>query len=164
MVSRQPESAAVAPDEEAIRPLAEVRAHWSLFLPTPIVAAVYGGAWLYVETTALAGGALARLLFLVMLLAPPLLLAYAFLRYYSTGAALTRHHLLLSRGWPHVGGEEIALSEIEAVTVRETWLGRLLGAGTLHVRLRDGGAIATRDLAAPGDFAAAVTARLTRRR
>lgn len=157
------ETMAADVDQEEIHPIAEIRAHWSLFLPTLLVALVYGGAWLYVEATGLAGGALARLLFLVLLLAPPLLLAYAFLRYYSTGVALIRNHLLVSPGWPHVGGEQIPLAEIESVSVRASRLGRLLGAGGLHIRLWDGGEIDVRDLAEPDAFAARASAGLTRR-
>lgn len=129
--------------------LAEAGAHWSLFLPAIMVAIIYGVAWLLLDLSGYGEGALGRLIFLVLMAAPPLLWGHAFLRFYSTGAAVTQDHVLVARGWPHHEAVRIALSEIESATMRESWLARRLGAGSIHLRLWDGSDIDVYDLRRP---------------
>lgn len=129
--------------------LAEVGAHWSLFLPAILVAIIYGVAWLLLDFGGHGEGALGRLIFLVLVAAPPLLWGHAFLRFYSTGAAVTQNHVVVARGWPHHEAIRIALSEIESATMRVSWLARMLGAGSIHLRLWDGSEIDVYDLERP---------------
>jgi len=147
-------------DEEPIEPLAKARAHWSVFLPAVIVAALYGLGWVGLDTTGHAGGALGRLVFLVLLTAPPLLVAHAFLRYYSARATVTRKYILLSRGWPRYTAERIPLADVESVTLRRSLVARLVGAGSLHIRLWDGRDIDARDLADPHELVDIIRGRL----
>ena len=147
-------------DNETIETLTAVRAHWSLFLPALIVAALYGMSWLGLDATGRSGGALARLVFLVLLVAPPLLLAHAFLRFYSAGVAVGPNHVLVARGWPHHEGDQIPLSEIESVSVRSSLIARLLGAGSIHIRLWNGNDIDVRDIADPDRIVEIIRARL----
>ncbi|MBZ0216349.1 MAG: hypothetical protein K8F25_07350, partial [Fimbriimonadaceae bacterium] len=67
--------------DETVHPLVETRAHWSLFLPSVVVALIYGLAWLMLAMVGQGGGGLAKIMFLVLVIAPPVLLAHAFLRY-----------------------------------------------------------------------------------
>ncbi|HXK54197.1 MAG TPA: PH domain-containing protein [Hyphomicrobiales bacterium] len=143
-----------------INPLAETRAHWSLFLPAILVAALYGCAWLILDWNDLAGGALARLVFLVLVAAPPLLWGHAFLRFYSIGVALTETHVLVARGWPHHEARQIDLGEIESATVRVSPLARMLGSGSLHLRMWDGTEIDAYDLKRPDRLAALIRERI----
>lgn len=147
-------------DYEPLDSLAEVEAHWSLFLPAILVGALYGASWLALDATGRSGGALARLVFLVLVAAPPLLLGHAFLRFYSVGVAATRNFILVARGWPHQSAERIPLSEVESVSVRSSLISRLLGAGSLHIRLWDGRDIDARDLARPQKIVDALEGRL----
>jgi len=148
------------PDYETTEPLAEAGAHWSLFLPAILVGALYGAGWLGLDVTGRGGGALARLVFLVLVAAPPLLLGHAFLRFYSAGVVVTAEHILVARGWPHQTAERIPLSEVESVSVRASLLSRLLGSGSLHIRLWDGRDVDARDLARPQDIVEALNGRL----
>lgn len=150
----------IFPDYDATEPLAEAGAHWSLFVPALLVAVLYGAGWLALETTGRGGGALSRLVFLVLLAAPPLLIAHAFLRFHSAGVMVTGEHILVARGWPHQSGEQIPLSEVESVSVRASLLSRLLGSGSLHIRLWDGRDIDARDLSRPQDIVEALSGRL----
>jgi len=147
-------------EDEPIEPLAEARAHWSVFLPALIVAALYGVAWLGLDANERAGGALGRLVFLVLLTAPPLLTAHAFLRYYSAGVTVTRKHILVARGWPRYTAERIPLSDVESVTERHSLMARLAGAGGLHIRLWDGRDVDARDLADPHQLVEVIRGRL----
>jgi uncharacterized membrane protein YdbT with pleckstrin-like domain len=148
------------PDDDAAETLAEAGAHWSLFVPAVLVAALYGASWIALDAAGRGGGALSRLIFLVLVAAPPLLLGHAFLRFYSTGVVVTRDHILVARGWPHQTVERVPLSEVEALSVRASLLARLLGSGSLHIRLWDGRDIDARDLARPQNIVEALTGRL----
>lgn len=132
-----------------MEPLADAGAHWSLFLPALLVAVIYGAAWLLLDFGGFGDGALARLIFLVLVAAPPLLWGHAFLRFYSIGVAVTPEHVLIARGWPHHDAIRIPLSEIESATMRTSWLARILGAGSIHIRLWDGSDIDVYDLERP---------------
>lgn len=147
-------------EEEPLEPLATARAHWSVFLPAVIVAALYGIAWLGLDAAGRTGGALGRLVFLVLLMAPPLLVAHAFLRFYSAGVTVTRKYILVARGWPHYTAERIPLAEVESVTERRSLMSRLLGAGSLHIRLWDGRDVDARDLADPREVVGVIRGRL----
>jgi uncharacterized membrane protein YdbT with pleckstrin-like domain len=147
-------------EDEPIEPLAAARAHWSVFLPALIVAALYGLGWLGLDATGRTGGALGRLVFLVLLTAPPLLVAHAFLRFYSAGVTVTRKHILLARGWPRYTAERIPLSDVESVTERRSLMARLVGAGSLHIRLWDGRDVDARDLADPHELVEVIRGRL----
>ena len=96
----------------------------------------------------------------MLLVAPPLLVGHAFLRFYSAGVAATQKHILVARGWPHHAGDQIPFSEVESVSVRASFCARLLGAGSLHIRLWDGRNIDARDLAHPEDILEVVNSRL----
>lgn len=148
------------PDEEPVEPLAALRAHWSVFLPALLVAALYGASWLVLDAIGHGGGALARLVFLVLVAAPPLLVAHAFLRFHSAGVTVTRKHILVARGWPRQAAERIPLAEVESVSVRASLIARMLGAGSLHIRLWDGRDIDARDLADPHELVEVIRGRL----
>jgi uncharacterized membrane protein YdbT with pleckstrin-like domain len=154
------DSTLTQPDGDRIEPLAETGGHWSVFLPALLVAILYGVLWLLLDLTGRGSGALARLIFLVLIAAPPLLLAHAFLRFYSTGVAVTRQHILVARGWPRHMGEQIPLKDVESATLRVSRLSRLLGVGGIHIRLWDGNAIDARDLADPSDVVETIRKRL----
>ncbi|MBL4757116.1 MAG: PH domain-containing protein [Rhizobiales bacterium] len=140
-------------EDEIVVPRAEAHAHWSIFLPAIIVAFLYALIWGFLKITGFGDGALGRLIFLVLVIAPPLLIAQAFLRYYSIGIALTQKHVLLARGWPRTVGRQIALRDIVVVEVNSGILGRWMGAGGIHLLLRNGQRLGISDLADPENIA-----------
>jgi len=145
-----------APDEEVVLPIVESRAHWSLFLPSLVVALVYTAAWALLVITGRGDGTLAKLMFLVMMIAPPILLVQAFLRYNSIGLALTKNHVLVSKGWPRLAGEQIGLKNLSAVEVRFSVVGRWLGAGRVVLLQKDGRVVSVSDLDQPEEIADAI--------
>ncbi len=136
-------------EEEVVHPLAETRAHWSLFLPSIAVASVYSIAWALLAMSGRGEGALAKIMFLVLIIATPLLLVQAFLRYKSAGLALTKHHVLVARGWPRLAGEQLDLKDIEKIDFRSGLLGRWLGVGKVVVQLKNGRTVSVSDLSQP---------------
>lgn len=150
-------------DEEAIIPLADARAHWSLFLPALLVALLYGVSYLLLFVAGKGDGDLARLVLVVFAVAPPLLLVGAFLRYYSTGLAVTASHVLVARGWPWRTGEEVALTEVSEVSTSAGWMQRRFGAGQVRLVLRGGRSMTVSDLRDPEAIAAAINGRLPRK-
>ena len=132
-----------------VLPIAESRAHWSLFLPSALVALVYALAWGLLVLTGQGDGALAKVMFLVMMIAPPILLVQAFLRYNSVGLGLTKNHVLVARGWPRMVGEQIELKDLSFVEVRMSLIGRWLGTGKIVLLLKDGRSISISDLDQP---------------
>jgi len=135
--------------DEIILPRAEAHAHWSIFLPAGLVAALYSGAWGLLKIAGYGDDDLGRLVFMVVVIAPPLLVAQAFLRYYSIGLAVTRRHVLLVKGWPRTSGRQIALADIVVVDVSSGVLGRWLGVGGVHLLLKNGQRLRVSDLANP---------------
>lgn len=164
MESEQPGATVFDGEDDAILPLADTRAHWSLFLPAAAVALVYGLTMVLLGATGKGQGELARLVQLVFVLAPPLLLAHAFLRYYSTGLAVTEEHVLTARGWPRRMGEQVALADVTAIEIVSTRLQRRLGAGRVRLTLKDGGRITVNDLARPEPVVEAIARRIGKRR
>jgi len=140
-------------EDEIVVPRAEAHAHWSIFLPALIVALLYALVWAFLKIIGYGDGALGRLIFLVLVIAPPLLIAQAFLRYYSIGIALTENHVLLARGWPRTVGQQYALGDIVVVEVNSGFFGRWMGAGGIHLLLRNGQRIGISDLADPESIA-----------
>lgn len=139
--------------DEIVVPLAEAHAHWSIFLPAFIVAALYAGAWGLLKISGYGDGDLGRVVIIVIVVAPPLLIVQAFLRYYSIGLALTRHHVLLVRGWPRMGGRQVNLKDIAVVDVESGILGRWLGVGGVQLLLRNGQRLGVSDLTNPDTIA-----------
>ena len=135
--------------DEKVVPKAEAHAHWSIFLPTGIVAILYAGAWGILKLAGYGDGDLGRLVFIVIVVAPPLLVVQAFLRYYSIGLALTGHHVLLVKGWPRTSGRQVGLGDVAIVDVTSGILGKWLGVGSVHLLLRNGQRVGVSDLAEP---------------
>ena len=147
--------------EEAVHPIFETRAHWSLFLPSVVVALVYALAWSVLTFGGRGDGALAKIMFLTMMIAPPLLLVQAFLRFNSVGLALTKRHVLVAKGWPHMVGRQIDLKDISAIKYRSSPIGRALGAGKVVLKLSSGKSVSISDLRRPETICDAIRSQIT---
>lgn len=142
--------------DEAVIPIAETRAHWSLFLPSVLVALIYGLAWALLAISGQGNGALAKIMFLVLVVAPPVLLAHAFLRFKSVGIALTNRHVLVAKGWPRMEGQQFEIEDIAKIGFRSSAIGRQLGVGKITLRLTDGRNISVSDVADPNAICTAI--------
>jgi len=118
-----------------------------------IVAALYAGAWGLLKMSGYGDGDLGRLVFIVIVVAPPLLVVQAFLRYYSIGLALTKRHVLVVKGWPRSSGRQIDLDDIVIVDVTSGILGKRMGVGGVQLLLKNGQRVSVSDLADPESIA-----------
>jgi uncharacterized membrane protein YdbT with pleckstrin-like domain len=117
---------------------------------------LYAGAWGLLKISGYGDGDLGRLVFIVIVVAPPLLIVQAFLRYYSIGLALTKNHVLLVKGWPRTSGRQIDLTEIVVVDTTGGILGNWLGVGGVQLLLKNGQRVGVSDLANPEVIADAI--------
>ncbi len=136
-------------------------AHWSIFMPTLLVALLYGGTWLLLASYGREQGALGRLLMLVCALGVPMLLVHAFLRYMSTCVTVTKSAVILERGWPRRQPITVVLGEVSDVDTRRPFMGRLFGSGAFIVSTRKNRRLVVNDLDDPD--AVAETVRLLSR-
>jgi len=122
------------------------RAHWSLFVPTVIIAALYLGVWVVLAASGSSDSALARLALIVGVIAPPLLFVMAWLRYQSVRVTIQSGGVLI-RGGPGADWQAVAWDEIAVVNIRRGLAGRLLPTGTLVIIRTDGSTLSVRDVA-----------------
>lgn len=128
-------------------------AHWSIFMPTVVVAALYGGTWLLLALHGREHGALGRLLMLVCALGVPMLLVHAFLRYMSTCVTVTKSAVILERGWPRRQPITVVLGDVADAGTRRPLMGRLFGSGALIVKTRRNRRFVVNDLDDPDALA-----------
>lgn len=106
------------------------KAHWSLFLPTMVIALLYLGGWAVLQFGENGGGAIARLMLIVGIVAPPVLLIHAVFRYQTIRLAVYDDTITLRRGASNPP-ERIEGEELTSVSVRRGLIGRWLDVGTL---------------------------------
>lgn len=133
-------------------------AHWALFLPTVLIALLYGLAWLILYLAGLGDSDLARLCLVVFVVAPPLIGAYALFRYVTIGLTLVEDRLLVNSGGFGADIREIPLDEVRAATIRRGLVGRLVDMGTVRIETASGKRVVVPGLAAPQTVVRAITA------
>ncbi len=139
---------------------ARFRAHWTIYLPTLIVALLYGGLWVFLLAMGKGDTALARILLLVLLLVVPVLLVRAYLRFVSLGLVIGRRALTYRQGWMRPGWRRLQLDAVTGVRASISPLGRILGGGALIVMRFDGGDITLYDVEFPEEAARQISRRL----
>ncbi len=130
----------------------------ALFLPTIVIAALYGGALLLLMHTGQLETALARLLILLVTLGVPLIAAHAFLRFVTIRLQPMVHAVFLNRGFPAAQSAEIPYERIASMEIKRGLIGMLTGSGSLILVLHDGKrltAAALKDAAGARDAIAA---------
>jgi len=134
------------------------RAHWTIYLPSLVVAlvwaAIYG--WAVTRDPVLSG--LSSVALLVEALGVPLLLLAAALRARVLRVELRKggRELYLRSGVLRARDVGIGLAEIAHVRVRHSIPQRVLGGGALDIRLLSGDRIVMTDLDNPAYIAAAI--------
>ncbi len=148
-------------------PLAAARAHWTIYLPTLVVAAVWAAVygWAALHEPPLMG--LRGLALAVEVLAVPPLLFFAALRARvlmvevkarldGEGRATGLRELCLREGFGNPREVRVGADEIAFVRVRRSLPQRFFGGGALDVRTLSGERIWIADLDAPDAIAHAV--------
>ncbi len=123
----------LARDEQVIRHL---HPHWfTVLVPTAVgvllvvvagvvaVATPDSGGWNVLQWVVLALG----LLLLLLLVVGP------YVRWRSTHYVITTHRVMVRRGVLSKSGKDITLSKITDVSFRQSFLDRVVGAGSLHI-------------------------------
>ncbi|MGV8998559.1 MAG: PH domain-containing protein [Parvibaculaceae bacterium] len=131
------------------------RAHWTIYLPSVLVALVWAGVWLWAAERGLAG--LKSLALAVLAIGVPVLLFFAAVRAHILTASVRGDGVLTLRsGFLRPREVSIGLLEIVSVRVRRSPVQRLLGGGALDVKTMSGERIIVNDLDMPQDIAAAL--------
>ncbi|MCY0096138.1 hypothetical protein [Hoeflea ulvae] len=132
-VDSQIESKATGAVPHPRRRLARRASAPALFLPGVIVAAGYGGLWLFLYLDSRGDGALARVSLLVLAIGVPLLLAHAGLRLSTTRLTLRGAHLEAHPGFPARDPVIVAYPAITGMSLRRGLSGWITGAGSLVI-------------------------------
>jgi hypothetical protein len=123
------------------------KTHWSIYLPAFLVAVLWGGLALW---AARAGAeTVLTLALLVEAGAVPVLLLMAWLRARGRVLEIGSQGLFLQTGMLRPVKLGAALSMVEALEAHRSLLQRLLGAGTVEIRLKGGASWRLDDMAAP---------------
>lgn len=133
-------------------------AHWSVFLPTVVIAVAVTCLWGALEVAGRGEGLPARFAFLVGAVAIPLLTLVSFLRFQTVRVLRSGDRLSIETGWPSTTPKEIGRDEIADVSASAGALGARFGSGRVTVRLRDGRTLRLADIADPHAVAARMTA------
>ena len=149
-----------ADDAEPIEPIAQAGANIFIFTPAITIAVLYGGMWLMLWLAGLAESLLGRIAFALFVLAPPLLLARAFLKFYSAGLALTDEDVLIAPGWPHQTGIEVTIDAVDRVELKRSKLAQYFGAADVRIHLKDDTLIKVPDLDRPDRIVRMIASRI----
>ena len=128
------------------------KTHWSIYLPAGLVAVLWGGLAFW---AARAGAeTVLTLALLVEAGAVPVLLLMAWLRARGRMLEIGSQGLFLQTGMLRPVKLGAALAMVEAVEAHRSLLQRLLGAGTVEIRLKGRAAWRLDDMAAPEEIVA----------
>ena len=123
----------------------KVRTHWAVFLPSLVIALLYGGLWLWFP----AGDGIGRAALLVLAVGVPLLAAHAAIRFVSAEIVVRGDALIARPGLPKRTEMRVLLSDVVKVSIRRGLVGRVFDVGTVVLTDRSGLSVAVPDLAAP---------------
>lgn len=121
----------------------------TLFLPGLVVAGGYAALWGLLYADGRAGGALARVCLIVLVIGVPCLLAYAGLRLSTIGLALRGAHLEAHPGFPARDPVSIAYPAVSGLSLRRGLSGWITGAGSLVIQRENGPPVVVAGLADP---------------
>jgi hypothetical protein len=131
----------------------------SLFLPTLVVLVGYGLLLLVLSAAGHAGGPIARICLIVLIVGVPVIAVYAALRAATLGVRLEPHALVLLRGFPARRPVLVPWQDVAEVSVVGRFFAR---AGTLVVEDVQGTRTAVHDLKSADEAAILIRARIGR--
>lgn len=131
-------------------------AHWTIYLPSFVVAAAWGLAYLWAVSRVPPLPAIAAIALVIEAAVVPLLLLHAFLRARVLAADVTSDEVRLRWGFPFRRHVALPLSDITLAQVRRSIAQRKLGGGALALVTREGRRHLLADLAEADAVAAAI--------
>ncbi|MEZ5839867.1 MAG: PH domain-containing protein [Hyphomicrobiales bacterium] len=134
--------------------------HWALFVPPAAVAVVYLAAYGVLELTGAGQGELARLCLVVALVATPILVAIAFLRFETVRLEADAHTVAFHSGRPGGNIERRSYDDIAAIRVRRGLTTGRFGMATVVLEMKNGRRVALAGLGRPEAAVAAIAARV----
>lgn len=136
------------------RPAAAIaRGHISIFYPALIILDIYVSAWALLVALGHEGTPIIKVMAIVVFAVVPLLLIYAFLRFMTVSVMVTRHKILIRRGWPFSRVRSIARKDIKHAHADFSCFGKLTGAGALTIITHDGTRHRVKDISSPDKLA-----------
>ncbi len=133
--------------------VAIARGHISIFYPALIILDIYVSAWALLIATGQGGLPIINVVAILVFSVVPLLFVYACLRFMTVSVIVTRHKIVIRRGWPHNKVCSIAREDLRNVRADFSYFGKLTGAGALTITTRDGTDYRVRDIASPDKLA-----------
>ncbi len=141
----------------AFPPPCVARAHWTIYLPSVVVALVWATIYAWAVTRQPALGGIKAVALAVEALGVPVLLAFAALRARVLEVALREGGVLTMRsGVLRPKTATIGVDEVASVRVRRSLPQRLFGGGALDVKTLSGARLFIADLDRPDVIAAAL--------
>ena len=126
----------------------KVGTHWTVFLPSLVIALLYGGLWSWFSAGDAADG-LARVALLVVAVGVPMLLAHAAIRFFGAEIVTADEALIARPGVPKRTEARVRVEDVVTVSIRRGLIGRVFDVGTVIVTDRSGQSVAVPDMAAP---------------
>jgi len=126
----------------------KVGTHWTVFLPSLVIALLYGGLWLWFSTGEATDG-LARVALLVVAVGVPMLLAHAATRFFGAEIVVTNNSLIARPGAPKRTEARVLVGDVVEVSIQRGLIGRVFDVGTVIVTDRSGLSVTVPDLATP---------------
>jgi len=154
MAESQTAAGAIARFQSVSRPVTGIaRGHISIFYPALIILDIYVSAWALLIATGQGGLPIIKVMAIVVFAVVPMLFVYAFLRFMTVSVIVTRHKILIRRGWPYSKACSIEREDLRNVRADFSYFGKLTGAGALTITTRDGTDYRVRDIASPDKLA-----------
>ncbi|PKQ02608.1 MAG: hypothetical protein CVT72_16750 [Alphaproteobacteria bacterium HGW-Alphaproteobacteria-11] len=125
------------------------RAHWTIYLPSLVVAAVWAFVYLWADTREPPLAAIRSVALAIEAVVVPLLLLHALMRARSLRVAIAAGAIDAQWGFPWRRRLALPLREIAAVQVRPSIAQRLFGGGALALTLGNGKRHLIADLGEP---------------
>ena len=130
----------------------KVGTHWTVFLPSLVIALLYGGLWAWFSGGEAADG-LARVALLVVAVGVPMLLAHAAVRFVGAEIVLRKETLTARPGVPKRTETRVRVDDVVKVSIRRGLIGRVFDVGTVILTDRSGLSVTVPDMAAPSHVA-----------
>ncbi|MEQ8267242.1 MAG: hypothetical protein RH982_08595 [Parvibaculum sp.] len=141
-----------SPSEPPIR----TGAHWTIYLPSLVVAVTWMVVYFWAIWQEPPLGAIRAVALAIESVVVPLLLVHAFLRARVLRAEISDGTLELAWGFPYRRHAQLDIAEISLAQVRCSFAQRRFGGGALALIARGGKRYMVADLAQPEEIAAAI--------
>ncbi|MGI9412881.1 MAG: PH domain-containing protein [Hyphomicrobiales bacterium] len=141
-------SDAATPGRDGVPGDHRVRTHRVVFLPSLVVALLYGGLWLWYSGGTATDG-VARAALLVLAVGVPLLIAHAAIRYYGAEIVVRGDEIIARPGLPKRSEIKVLIGDVREVAIRRGLIGRVFDVGTVVLTDRSGRSVTVPDLAGP---------------